>query len=79
MKIKTVYLRLNHCLWLLKGRKTGTVTIDLIYKQLNVSAVVQVIEKVFHIQNVNAYRSHLKAWMERFYGVVTKYLENDLG
>ena len=52
---------------------------DLIHKRLDVAAGVQVIEKVFHIQNVNAYHSRLKAWMDRFHGVATKYLENYLG
>lgn len=33
----------------------------------------------FHIQNVNAYDSRLKAWMIRFHGVATKYLANYLG
>jgi len=33
----------------------------------------------YHIQNVNAYHSRLKAWMGRFHGVATKYLENYLG
>lgn len=36
-------------------------------------------EKVFHIQNVNAYDSRLKSWMIRFNGVATKYLPNYLG
>jgi transposase-like protein len=36
-------------------------------------------EKVFHIQNVNAYDSRLKGWMMRFNGVATKYLPNYLG
>jgi transposase-like protein len=36
-------------------------------------------EKVFHIQNVNAYDSRLKGWMMRFRGVATKYLSNYLG
>jgi len=36
-------------------------------------------EKVFHIQNVNAYDSRLKGWMMRFRGVATKYLPNYLG
>ena len=36
-------------------------------------------EKVFHIQNVNAYDSRLKGWMVRFNGVATKYLPNYLG
>jgi len=39
---------------------------DLIYKQLDVG--VQVIEEVYH--------SRLKTWMDRFYGVATKYLKN---
>ena len=36
-------------------------------------------EKVFYIQNVNAYDSRLKGWMVRFRGVATKYLPNYLG
>jgi transposase-like protein len=31
---------------------------------------------VYHIQNVNAYHSRLKGWMQRFRGVATKYLDN---
>lgn len=34
---------------------------------------------VLHINNVNAYDMRLKKWMERFYGVSTKYLPNYLG
>jgi hypothetical protein len=52
---------------------------DLIHKRLNVAAGVQVIEKVFNIQNVNAYPSRLKSWVGHFHGVATKYLESDLG
>jgi hypothetical protein len=52
---------------------------DLIHKRLNVAAGVQVIEKVFHIQNVNAYHSRLKCGVGRFHGVATKYLESYLG
>ncbi len=40
---------------------------------------VRVIDKVFHIQNLNAYMSRLKDWMLRFNGVSTKYLPNYLG
>jgi transposase-like protein len=47
---------------------------DLIHKRLNVAGVVQVIDKVFHIQNVNAYHSRLKEWLQRFHGVATQYL-----
>lgn len=32
-----------------------------------------------HVQNVNAYHSRLKRWLERFNGVATKYLSNYLG
>ena len=33
----------------------------------------------YHIQNVNAYTSRLKAWMARFKGVASTYLESYLG
>jgi transposase-like protein len=33
----------------------------------------------FHIQNVNAYTSRLKAWMAPFKGVASKYLDSYLG
>jgi len=36
-------------------------------------------EKVFHVQNVNAYHSRLKKWMVRFHGVATERLPNYLG
>ena len=49
------------------------------HRALNLSAGIRVLGGVYHIQNVNAYDSRLKAWMERFHGVVTKYLENYLG
>lgn len=55
------------------------------YKTVTKSAVIQHIalnqnkgehsRGVYHIQNVNAYHSRLKGWMERFKGVSTKYLE----
>lgn len=43
------------------------------------AAGVRVIEKVFHIQNVNAYHSRLKNWMDHFHDVATKYLDHYLG
>ena len=52
---------------------------DLIHKRLDVAGGVKVIDKVFHIQNVNAYHSRLKAWIGRFHGVATKYLDHYLG
>jgi len=41
-------------------------------KTINSSAKEYVKEKIYHIQNVNAYDSRLKAWMMRFHGVATK-------
>lgn len=52
---------------------------DLVHKRLNISAGIRVIDKVFHIQNVNAYHSRLKSWMDVFHGVATKYLDHYLG
>ena len=52
---------------------------DLIHKRLDVTGGIKVIDKVFHIQNVNAYHSRLKAWIRRFHGVSTKYLDHYLG
>jgi len=40
---------------------------------------IRVVEKVFQIQNVNAYHSRFKTWMRRFNGVATKYLPKYLG
>jgi transposase-like protein len=48
-------------------------------KAVNLTAGIRVVEKVFHIQNVNAYDSRLKEWMRRFHGVATSYLKNYLG
>jgi len=39
---------------------------------------LRVIKRIYHIQNVNAYHSRLKRWMQRFNGVATKYLDNYL-
>ena len=52
---------------------------DLIHKRLDVTGGIKVIDKVFLIQNVNAYHSRLKAWIRRFHGVYTKYLDHYLG
>ncbi len=46
---------------------------------INSSAKEYVREKIYHIQNVNAYDSRLKSWMNHFNGVATKYLESYLG
>ena len=47
--------------------------------QLVASQGRRVVEKLFYIQNVNAYDSRLKGWMHRFRGMATKYLPNYLG
>ena len=33
----------------------------------------------WHVQNVNAYVSRLRGWMQHFKGVATKYLDSYLG
>ena len=38
----------------------------------------QRVKVIYHIQNVSSYHSRLKRWMNRFNGVVTKYLQNYL-
>jgi len=48
-------------------------------KTINSNAKQYIKEKIYHIQNVNAYDSRLKAWMQHFNGVSTKYLESYLG
>ena len=50
-----------------------------LHKRLNIKSGIKVLEKVYHIQNVNAYDSRLKSWIKRFHGVLTKYLQRYLG
>lgn len=52
---------------------------DIAHQTLNLAQGIRVKDKVFHIQNVNAYHSRLKTWMRRFNGVATRYLPNYLG
>lgn len=56
------------------ARATG-----IAHRPLNIQHGPRVIDRVLHIQNVNAYDSRLKGWMRRFHGVATRYLENYLG
>lgn len=51
----------------------------LAHEVLTVRHGTRVKQRVYHIQNVNAYDSRLKAWMYRFRGVATKNLSNYLG
>ena len=54
-------------------------TIGVTHRAVNVKKGIRVVDGAFHIQNVNAYDSRLKQWMQRFHGVATRYLENYLG
>ena len=47
-------------------------------KTVNISAKEHV-KGIYHVQNANAYDSRLKAWMQHFHGVATKYLASYLG
>jgi len=49
-----------------------------ILKTINANAK-EYVKDVYHIQNVNAYDSRLKGWIQHFNGVSTKYLESYLG
>ena len=49
------------------------------HKRIVRSAGVFVVDDIFHIQNLNAYVSRLKQWLQHFNGVATKYLDNYLG
>ena len=48
------------------------------HRAVNVSRG-QRVKGPWHVQNVNAYVSRLRAWMQRFKGVATKYLDSYLG
>lgn len=48
------------------------------HKELNLKQKRRVIQKIYHVQNVNAFHSRLKNWMERFRGVASKFLDNYL-
>jgi transposase-like protein len=50
----------------------------LLHISLNASKGQRIFES-YHIQNVNAYISRLRGWMQRFRGVATKYLPGYLG
>lgn len=48
------------------------------HESVNLSAGRRV-RGAFHVQNVNAYHSRLRQWLQRFHGVATHYLPNYLG
>lgn len=53
-------------------------TLGVEHHAVNVAAGIRV-DGPWHIQNVNAYHSRLKAWIAKFRGVATCYLPNYLG
>jgi transposase-like protein len=63
------------------SRAYGAIARDagLHHEPLNIAAGERVRERVFHLQNVNAYDSRLKQWMRQFNGVATRYLDSYLG
>ncbi|MGH8164719.1 MAG: IS1595 family transposase [Rhodanobacteraceae bacterium] len=63
------------------GRAYGVIAryAGIRHEPLNIAAGERVRDRVFHIQNVNAYDSRLKQWMCRFNGVATRYLHHYLG
>ena len=48
------------------------------HEAVNLSAGTRV-KGAFHVQNVNAYHSRLRQWIDRFHGLATHYLPNYLG
>jgi transposase-like protein len=51
---------------------------DISHEVVNLSQG-QRVNGAYHVQNVNAYHSRFKLWLERFHGVATHYLPNYLG
>ena len=50
----------------------------VMHRPVNLAVGIRAVSGVYHVQNVNAYDSRLKGWMQRFQGVATKYLESYL-
>ena len=63
------------------GRALGAAAREMgvTHRPVNLAQGVRVIAGVYHVQNVNAYDSRLKEWMNRFHGVATCHLANYLG
>ena len=49
------------------------------WELVNISQGQRVTKGAYHVQNVNAYYSRFKSWLDRLHGVATKYLPNYLG
>ena len=62
-----------------KAARAASRSMGIVHRSVNLSAGVRVLDKVYHVQNVNAYDSRLKTWIRRFNGVATHYLPSYLG
>ncbi len=51
---------------------------DIDHKCIFVRRKQFVVDRIYHIQNINMIHKQLKEWMRRFNGVSTKYLQNYL-
>lgn len=51
----------------------------VVHEPVNLAQGIRIRRPAFHVQNVNAYHSRWKIWMERFHGVASRYLNNYLG
>ena len=52
---------------------------NITHEAVNLSQGQRVVKSAYHVQNVNAYHSRFKLWLNHFHGVATKYLPNYLG
>ena len=52
---------------------------NITHEAVNLSQGQRVVKGAYHVQNVNAYHSRFKSWLDHFHGVATKYLPNYLG
>lgn len=50
----------------------------LLHETINERKKQRVKRGIYHLQHVNNFHNRLKRWMERFQGVGTYYLDNDL-
>lgn len=51
---------------------------DIHHEVINVSRKDYVKKGIYHINHVNNYHSQLKRWIQRFFGVATRYMDNYL-
>ena len=52
---------------------------NITHEAVNLSQGQRIVKGAYHVQNVNAYHSRFKLWLDHFHGVATKYLPNYLG